>query len=191
MTSTSAADAFVTELSELFVQGGDLHYGEDVSQLEHALQTAHHARVDGASPSLIAAALLHDIGHLMQKAGEDAADRGIDTRHELISAGFLARGFGPEVTEPVRLHVAAKRYLVTVRPEYLQGLSKASLQSLALQGGAMDTGEIETFLANPAAQAALQLRRYDELGKAEGVEVADLASYRELLCDLIDPRVLS
>ncbi len=188
MTSLSHADAFIAELSDLFVRTGDLHYGEDVSQLEHALQTAHHAGVDGAPPSLIAAALLHDVGHMMQKAGEDAADRGIDTRHELIGAGYLARAFGPEVTEPIRLHVAAKRYLVTTRPDYLQGLSKASLQSLALQGGAMSLEEVDTFLAEPAAEDALRLRGYDELGKAQGIEVATFESYRALLRDLIDRR---
>ncbi len=186
MISSSPADAFVTELSDLFVRLGDAHYGEDVSQLEHALQTAHHASMDGAPPALIAAALLHDVGHMMQKAGEDAADRGVDTRHERISAGYLARGFGPEVTEPVRLHVAAKRYLVATQPGYLATLSQASLQSLALQGGPMSPGEVADFLAEPAARAALRLRGYDELGKAPDVEVAGFEAYRELLCDLID-----
>jgi len=186
MISCSPADAFVTELSDLFVRLGHAHYGEDVSQLEHALQTAHHAHVDGAPPALIAAALLHDVGHMMQKAGEDAADRGVDTRHEHISAGYLARGFGPEVTEPVRLHVAAKRYLVATQPGYLATLSKASLQSLALQGGPMSPAEVADFLAEPAALAALRLRGYDELGKAPEVEVAGFEAYRELLCGLIN-----
>lgn len=188
MTSPVDADAFVSELSDLFARLGGLHYGEDVTQLEHAVQTAHHAQADGAPPALVAAALLHDVGHMMQKAGEDAADRGIDTRHELIGAGYLARGFGPEVTEPIRLHVAAKRYLVTTRPDYLQGLSKASLLSLALQGGAMSLEEVDTFLADPAAEGALRLRGYDEMGKAQGIEVANFESYRELLRDLIDRR---
>jgi hypothetical protein len=102
----------VAELTNLFTRLGGLHYGEDVSQMEHALQTAHHAKLDGAPPSMIAAALLHDVGHLLQKVGENAADLGVDTRHEHISAGYLARAFGPEVTEPIRLHVAAKRYRV-------------------------------------------------------------------------------
>ena len=186
MTTSSAADAFVTELSALFARLGSLHYGEDVSQLDHALQTAHHARIDGAPPALIAASLLHDVGHMMQKSGEDAADRGIDTRHEHISAGYLARAFGPEVTEPVRLHVDAKRYLVTTQPGYLQRLSKASLVSLALQGGPMSPDEVEAFLADPAAEAALRLRAYDELGKVQGVEMASFDSYHQLLCDLID-----
>ncbi len=186
MTSRPMADAFLAELADLFAQLGGLRYGEDVSQLEHALQTAHHAKLDGAPPALVAAALLHDVGHMMQKAGENAADLGVDTRHERISAGYLARAFGPEVTEPIRLHVAAKRYRVTVDPAYLERLSQASLQSLALQGGPMSKSEIEAFLADPAAQAALRLRGYDEAGKAPDAEVAGFETYQELLRDLID-----
>lgn len=185
MTSRPTADAFLAELADLFAELGGLHYGEDVSQLEHALQTAHHAKLDGAPPALIVAALLHDVGHMMQKAGENAADLGIDTRHEHIGAGYLARAFGPEVTEPIRLHVAAKRYRVAVEPAYLQGLSKASMQSLALQGGPMSEGEVAAFLAKPAAQAALRLRGYDEAGKAPDAEVAGFDSYRDLLRDQI------
>ena len=186
MISLSEADAFVAELADLFARFGALHYGEDVSQLEHAIQTAHHAKVDGAPPALIVAALLHDIGHLIHKIGDNAADLGIDTRHEHISAGYLARAFGPEVTEPVRLHVAAKRYRVAVDPTYFERLSKASLQSLALQGGPMIQDEIEAFLAEPAAGAARQLRSYDEAGKAPHVEVAGFETYYDLLRDQID-----
>jgi phosphonate degradation associated HDIG domain protein len=186
MTSSIAADAFVAELADLFAQLGDLRYGEGVSQLEHALQTAHHAKADGAPPALIVAALLHDVGHMMQKAGENAADLGIDTRHEQISAGYLARAFGPDVTEPIRLHVAAKRYRVTVDPAYLERLSKASLQSLALQGGPMSQREVEAFLGDPAAEAALRLRGYDEAGKAPDAEVAGFETYHDLLRDLVE-----
>ncbi|HJV41107.1 HD domain-containing protein [Caulobacter sp.] len=185
MTSRPAADAFMAELTDLFTRLGGLHYGEDVSQLAHALQTAHHAKADGASPALVAAALLHDVGHLMQKIGEDAADQGVDTRHEHIGAGYLARAFGPDVTEPIRLHVAAKRYRVAVDAVYLENLSKASLQSLALQGGPMSPEEIEAFLAEPAVEAALRLRTYDEAGKAPEAEVASFESYHDLLRDLI------
>jgi phosphonate degradation associated HDIG domain protein len=186
MTLRTPADAFVAELADLFTRLGNLHYGEDVTQLEHALQTAHHAKIDGAPPALIAAALLHDVGHLMQKIGEHAADQGIDTRHEQISAGYLARAFGPEVTEPIRLHVAAKRYRVAVDPAYFERLSKASLQSLALQGGPMSADEIKTFLADPAAQDALRLRGYDEAGKAPDADVAGFETYHDLLRDQID-----
>uniref|UniRef100_B0T0N6 HD domain-containing protein n=1 Tax=Caulobacter sp. (strain K31) TaxID=366602 RepID=B0T0N6_CAUSK len=186
MTSRPTADAFVTELADIFTRLGNLHYGENVTQLEHALQAAHHAKLDGAPPALVAAALLHDVGHLLQKVGEDAADQGIDTRHEHISAGYLARAFGPEVTDPIRLHVAAKRYRVAVDSAYLQRLSGASLQSLALQGGPMSPDEVEAFLADPAAQAALRLRGYDEAGKAPDADVAGFETYHDLLRDLID-----
>jgi len=186
MSPPPAADDFLAELAELFARTGELHYGEDVSQLEHALQTAHHARIDGAPPALIVAALLHDVGHLLQKIGENAADFGIDTRHEHIGAGYLARAFGSDVTEPIRLHVAAKRYRVTVDPAYLQGLSKASLQSLALQGGAMSEEEVAAFLAEPAAASALRLRGYDEAGKAPRADVAGFESYYDMLRDQIE-----
>lgn len=186
MTSRPAANAFVAELTDLFARLGGLRYGEGVTQLEHALQTAHHAKLDGAPPELIAAALLHDVGHMMQKVGENAADLGIDARHEHISAGYLARAFGPAVTEPVRLHVAAKRYRVAVDPTYLERLSPASLQSLGLQGGPMSPEEIEAFLASPSADAALRLREYDEAGKAPEAEVAGFETYHALLRDLID-----
>lgn len=186
MTSSSPADAFLAEISDLFTRRGGQHYGEDVTQMEHALQTAHHARLDGASPALVVSALLHDIGHLMQKIGEDAADRGIDTRHEQIGAGFLARGFGPDVTEPIRLHVAAKRYRVAVDPAYASRLSYASQQSLVLQGGPMRPDELKVFLADPYAVAAQRLRDYDEAGKDLDAEVASFDSYTPLLRELID-----
>lgn len=184
MTSSSPAIGFVAEILDLYDRLGHLHYGEDVSQAEHAAQTAHHAQMDGAPPELVAASLLHDIGHLLQKLGEDAADRGVDTRHEHIGAGYLARGFGPKVTQPVRLHVAAKRFLALREPAYAQGLSPASLQSLALQGGPMTETEASAFLAEPGAAEALRLRRYDELGKSVGAAPAAVESYAPLLTDL-------
>ena len=111
MTRACSAEALVDAIFILFDRLGGHTYGEAVTQLDHALQTAHHARSAGAPDALVAAALLHDIGHLLQKQGEDAADRGIDAKHERIGAAWLAQGFGLEVTDPVRLHVEAKRYL--------------------------------------------------------------------------------
>lgn len=184
MTSHSPAASFIADVLGLYERLGHLHYGEDVSQTEHAAQTAHHAQADGAPTYLIAASLLHDVGHLLQKAGEDAADRGLDTRHEHIGAGFLARGFGPEVTNPVRLHVAAKRFLALREPAYAEALSPASSQSLALQGGPMNEAEADAFLAEPGAADALRLRRYDELGKVVGAVPAAVASYAPLLLEL-------
>ena len=184
MTPTSFAERFVDRLYALFAERGQGHYGEGVNQLDHALQTAHHARVDGASPALITAALLHDVGHLLQRLGEDAADRGLDDEHEKISAGYLAKAFGPAVTEPVRWHVDAKRYLAAFEPGYIELLSPASLQSLALQGGPMTAAEAETFLQRPAAADALRLRRYDEMGKVIGMEIDGLEAYRPILLSL-------
>ena len=176
--TTNFGERFVDELFDLFAERGQGHYGEGVSQLDHALQSAHHARQDGASPALVTATLLHDVGHLLQRLGEDAADRGLDDQHERIGAGFLAKAFGPEVTEPVLRHVDAKRYLAAVEPGYLERLSPASLQSLALQGGPMARAEAEAFLSHRTAADAIRLRRYDEMGKVEGAQIDGLAAYR-------------
>lgn len=181
MTATFSAEQFVDRLFDLFAEQGQRHYGEGVSQLDHALQTAHHARRDGASPALIVAALLHDIGHFLQRLGEGAADRGLDDQHERIGAGYLAKAFGPAVTEPVLWHVEAKRYLAAFEPGYFELLSPASLQSLALQGGPMTAAEAESFLNRPAAADAIRLRRYDEMGKVSGVEIEGLGAYRSLI----------
>ncbi|MGF1609824.1 MAG: phosphonate degradation HD-domain oxygenase [Kiloniellales bacterium] len=153
------------QLLRLYDERGALHYGEGVSQREHALQAAALARAEGADDALVTAALLHDIGHLLHKRGEDVAARGIDAKHEAIGAGWLARHFGPAVCEPVRLHVAAKRYLCAVEPGYEARLSPASTVSIALQGGRMRTDEAAAFEALPFAAAALRLRRWDEAAK--------------------------
>ena len=179
-------DRFVDQILEFYASRGAEHYGEDVSQSEHAEQCAWHARADGAGDALVAAALLHDIGHLLQKQGLDAADRGIDTHHERIGAGFLARGFPPAVTEPVALHVQAKRFLAATAPGYIDRLSTASLQSLALQGGPMNAAECAAFRANPNHAAALRLRGYDEMGKVAGATPDPVASYAPLLQALFE-----
>ncbi|HUD28249.1 MAG TPA: HD domain-containing protein [Novosphingobium sp.] len=163
----------------------DERYGEDVTQLEHVVQCAELARRDGASPGLIAAALLHDIGQFIDGAGEAAETQGIDARHEIGGAAFLATHFPPEVTEPVRLHVAAKRYLCAVEPGYAEALSRASALSLRLQGGPMNPQEIEDFRKEPAYRDAVRLRRYDDQGKRPEWDVPGLESYRPLLESLI------
>lgn len=184
MTRPPSAEAYVDSIFALFDRLGGAHYGEAVTQLEHALQCAHHARSAGDPDALVAAALLHDIGHLLQKQGEDAADRGVDARHERIGAAWLAQGFGAQLAEPVRLHVEAKRYLAAREPGYLEALSSASSQSLALQGGPMSEAEADAFTATPGFETSVRLRRYDELGKVEDVEIAPLADYREMLVTL-------
>jgi phosphonate degradation associated HDIG domain protein len=174
--------SIVDEVVELFARrGGEAYFGEPVSQLEHALQTAFQAEQEGAPDDLIAAALLHDVGHLLSKLPEDVADRGVDGRHERIGAKWLSRHFPAPVTEPIRLHVAAKRYLCSVDGEYKRRLSAASIQSLALQGGPMSDDEVREFEASPYARESVRLRRWDDLAKIVGLKTSGLAQYRSLL----------
>lgn len=155
---------------ELLVQmlrdRGHEQYGtEAVSQLEHALQCATLAEAAHSSPALIAASLLHDIGHLVHDLGEDAAERGIDDLHEHRATGLLKRLFGPAVAEPIKLHVNAKRYLCAVDPDYWSSLSPASKTSLELQGGIYSNAEAGAFISQPFAPDAVELRRWDDLAK--------------------------
>jgi [1-hydroxy-2-(trimethylamino)ethyl]phosphonate dioxygenase len=130
---------------------------------------------------LIAAALLHDIGHLLHKLPEDIADREIDGRHERVGAMWLTRYFPAPVTEPIRLHVEAKRYLCAMDSGYLRKLSAASIQSLALQGGPMSDEELQEFEASPYAGESLRLRQWDDLAKVAGLKAPGLQQYQPLL----------
>ncbi len=165
-----------------FDRQGDRLYGEEVSQREHALQAARHAAQDGASESLIAAALLHDYGHLLEPEG--AQEPEADARHEALGAALLKTLFGPEVTGPIALHVAAKRYLCATEPGYHDGLSEASRHSLILQGGPFSGSEAARFAARPHAAEAIRLRRYDDLAKVVGAVTPELAAYIPLLSRL-------
>jgi phosphonate degradation associated HDIG domain protein len=177
----------IEEIFVLFRESGSLSYGEDVSQMAHILQCGHLARIDGASDTMIAAALLHDVGQFLNDAGNAAERKGIDARHEVTGAAYLAPWFPEAVTEPVRLHVEAKRYLCAVEPGYVEALSRASALSLRLQGGPHDVQERADFLALPTAQDAIRLRRYDDQGKRPDWAVPDLESYRPLLESLLRP----
>jgi gamma-butyrobetaine dioxygenase len=161
------------------------YHGEAVSQAEHALQAADLAEREGAPDPLIVAALLHDVGHLLDGQDEDLAVRGIDGRHEEAGCAWLAQHFGPEVTEPIRLHVAAKRYLCTVSPSYLDGLSPASRLSLSVQGGAMSDEERAEFESNPAHGDAVRLRHWDDTAKVPGLDVPGLDHHRVRLLELV------
>ena len=162
-------------------KGAAAYVGEPVTLREHMLQSAHAAAEDGAPDDLVVAALLHDIGHLLHDEPEDAAESGIDTEHEELGFAFLEQHFPPEVVEPVLLHVAAKRYLCAVDPEYLDVLSPASRLSLELQGGPMNAREIEAFEALPHFEEACRLRRYDDIAKDTAADVPPLEHYRPLL----------
>jgi phosphonate degradation associated HDIG domain protein len=172
----------IDEIVRLFeTHGKSAYLGEPVSQEEHALQAAHLAEQEGAPPHLIAAALLHDIGHLVHGLPEDIADHGIDGRHEVAAEAFLRKAFGPAVSEPVRLHVDAKRYLCSADPLYLAQLSPASVQSLHLQGGPFSPEESTAFEENPHARDAVRLRRWDDEAKIPGLAVPPVEHYRPIL----------
>ncbi len=167
---------------QMFRERGDAAYlGEPVSQTEHALQAAWAAEKASAGSALIAAALLHDIGHLLHDLGENCAQDGVDDAHEARAARLLRDSFGPEVTEPIRLHVAAKRFLCATEPGYFEQLSEASVLSLKLQGGPFSPAEVRDFQQNPHAQAALALRRWDEEAKIGGLKTPDLEHFRPYL----------
>jgi [1-hydroxy-2-(trimethylamino)ethyl]phosphonate dioxygenase len=160
----------IAELTGILEGKGARRYGlSDVNQLQHALQAALLAEQAGCDAALVTAALLHDIGHMVHNLGESPAEAGIDDRHEELGRAYLAPLFGPEVTEPVRLHVPAKRYLCATEPAYFATLSPDSVLSLTLQGGPMSADEVSRFRALPHAEAAVRLRRFDE-----GAKVADL-----------------
>nr|WP_295081413.1 phosphohydrolase [uncultured Roseateles sp.] len=176
----------VCKIEALFERrGATLYSGEQLSRREavtaqaHALQCAQLAEWAHADNTLVAAALLHDLGQLLDGAADDALR---NDHHELRALSFLSGGgFGPTVLEPISLHVEAKRYLVATDESYAEGLSLASRHSLALQGGPMNAEERLLFLAQPHASRALQLRRWDDLAKHPGKRTPPLAYYLDLL----------
>lgn len=173
------------KIAELFQTKGAAYYGsEPVNQLQHALQSAYLAEESGADRPLVVAALLHDIGHLLGRGDEGLAEEGIDARHELSGARYLARWLGPAVSEPVRLHVQAKSYLCAVDPDYYDGLSQASKDSLAVQGGVFDEEQVTQFTREPWFQDAVRLRRWDDLAKSPEAGTPGLDHYLEMVEEL-------
>ena len=169
---------FVDEILQLFHAKGDsLYGGECVTQKEHALQTALLAENEKAAAELISAALLHDIGHLLHDLPDDAPDQGIDDHHENSGYRFLEEYFDPSVSEPVRQHVDAKRYLCTVEDGYFETLSEPSVVSFHLQGGKMSDEELEEFRRSPHWKDSLELRKWDDLGKIEDLETPPIEHF--------------
>jgi len=175
------ADPVDHVLSLLAEMGHSRYDGEEVTQLVHALQCATFAQQSGGSDNLVAAALLHDIGHLVNPKDEGASARGIDAAHEKIGANYLARWFGPAVTAPIAQHVNAKRYLCQAEDGYFERLSEESVLTLSLQGGPLTAEEAAAFLSRPYAEDAVALRRCDELAKDPEMRTPTLEDFRPVL----------
>jgi phosphonate degradation associated HDIG domain protein len=174
--------SFIDRLEELFLRrGAEAYLGEPVTISQHMLQCAALAQAEGASEPLIAAALLHDIGHLAGPGGEYRPDDTVDRRHDEGGADVLAGHFPAVVVEAVRLHVAAKRYLCATDASYYDRLTTASQHSLALQGGPFDVAGIAEFEALPFHREAVRVRLWDDGGKVTGLSVPTFADLRPLL----------
>ena len=183
LTSTNV----VAFLADVFARRGtDEYLGEPVSMAEHMLQAARCAEKAGQPAGVVAAALLHDIGHFTSEFGTYAPTDTVDKHHEDAGADLLAPFFPPLVTDCVRHHVAAKRYLCATRPEYLNKLSPASVHTLSLQGGPMDAASVAAFEINPHHQAIVKVRIYDDTGKRAGTPTKSFDDYTPMLQKLVD-----
>lgn len=162
-------------------RGGDSYIGEAVTMAEHMLQAAQQAEDADAGDELIAAALLHDIGHYLSEFPPDAADEGIDNNHESAGAAVLAPYFPSVITDCVKYHVAAKRYLCATDADYFKSLSEASVLSLKLQGGPMNSDEVKCFKKLQNLDAIVSVRIWDDLAKDPSITTRPFSHYLPVL----------
>ena len=180
-------DTIVPFLAEIFEKNANGEYlGEPVTIGAHMLQCAQLAEETGASDEVVAAALLHDVGHFTHEFPVDAADQGIDSRHEEAGARVLKEWFPRIVLDCVRYHVDAKRYLCATDPDYFAKLSDASVHSLNLQGGPLNAEEVAEFETNPNVRDIVQVRIWDDEGKVPGQKTPDFTYYMPLLKRVVD-----
>ncbi|MFK5998088.1 MAG: HD domain-containing protein [Rhodobacterales bacterium] len=179
---TLTPDTIVAFLGDIFTRrGGEEYLGEPVTMAEHMLQGAYFAETEGCDDVIIVAALLHDIGHFTSEFGTFSMKDTADKYHEEAGAAVLEKFFPPIVTECVRQHVAAKRYLCATDESYFAKLSTASVHSLNLQGGAMDDAEVAAFQKNPHLDALVKVRHLDDRGKVAGLKTPDFFHYAPMV----------
>lgn len=180
-------ETIVTFLADIFERRGDEEYlGEPVTMAEHMLQGAYFAEEAGESETLIVATLLHDIGHFTSEFGTFSMADTQDRHHEEAGAQVLEAFFPKLVTDCVRYHVAAKRYLCATQPAYFDSLSEASIHSLTLQGGPMSDNEVAEMAQNPNIDEIVQVRLYDDQGKVAGLNTPPFAHYAPMVQHVVD-----
>ena len=182
MTTDPAATASCI-IEFLSTAGQAEYHGEEVSQLEHALQAAHHARQDGGTEQEIIAALLHDLGHIWPVEGRQITSVGVIEHDRIGAEALMELGFSDDVADMVRGHVAAKRYLVAADRDYAARLSDISVESLRRQGGPMSDEEMEVFTSSPNWRSQVRVRTWDDRAKTPGADVPGLEAYRQMLTD--------
>lgn len=179
-------DTIVAFIADIFERRGtDSYLGEPVTMAQHMLQAAVCAERDGAPAELVAAALLHDIGHYTSEFPADMMATGTDNYHQNAGANLLSDFFPPAVVEPIRQHVTAKRYLCAVDPDYFARLSEASVYTLGLQGGPMSAEEVADFERNPHLESCIKVRIWDDQGKDPDMPHPDFEHYRPMLEALV------
>ena len=180
-------DTIVAFLGDIFDRrGGEEYLGEPVTMAQHMLQGATFAEQQGLGEDIIVAALLHDIGHFTSEFGTYRTDDTQDRHHEEAGAQVLAAFFPTLVTDCVRHHVAAKRYLCATRPSYFDRLSAASVHTLNLQGGPMSADEVVAFETNPNLAEIIQVRYLDEAGKVADMITPDYAHFAPMVQRVVD-----
>lgn len=183
-------DTIVDFIGDIFERCGDEEYlGEPVTMAEHMLQGATIAEQNGQSQEIIVGALLHDIGHFTSEFGTYHPDDTEDRHHEDAGAEVLQAFFPTVITDCVRYHVAAKRYLCATKPSYYARLSPASVHTLGLQGGAMSADEVAEFEKNPNLREIIAVRYLDEAGKRADMETPDFWHFAPMVQRLVDSHV--
>ncbi len=162
-------------------RGSESYLGEEVSMSQHMLQGAYLAQKAQGDEPLIVAALLHDIGHYTSEFPEDALEKGQNNHHDIAGAKVLERFFPSVVTDCVRYHVDAKRYLCAVETEYFSALSSASINSLRLQGGPMNPEQVIQFKTLDHLEAIIQVRRWDDQGKDKNMSTPDFSYFEPMI----------